>query len=97
MEMMIETMDGQDFIRIDLVKQLLESKISRRDYFAGLAMQGMCANNFNCDHPDILFYIVQTSFKLADAMIEASKEKEKNERHHKEYLGFIKYLEGLKS
>jgi hypothetical protein len=44
--------------------------ITKRDYFAAMAMQGLCA--YSCQGGDWK-EIAHTSYKIADAMIEASK------------------------
>jgi hypothetical protein len=48
--------------------------LTKREYFAGMAMQGMTSNCYK-DHPDQ--HIAESSVLLADALIEALNKTEK--------------------
>lgn len=60
-------------IRSSLNPQIQINNDWWRMHYAGLAMQGMCAKNFNCDHPDVVPKITSSAFEIADAMIKQSK------------------------
>jgi hypothetical protein len=47
--------------------------LTKREYFASMAMQGLCAKWSRRSHKGDLEAIAHTSYKMADAMIEANK------------------------
>ena len=48
-------------------------RITKREYFAAMAMQGLCAQWSRRSHKGDLEAIAHTSYKIADAMLEANK------------------------
>ena len=51
-----------------------EFGLTKREWYAGLAMQGMCARHANCDHSDVIPKITSSAFEIADAMLKQNKE-----------------------
>ena len=54
----------------------LVQHITLRDYFAGLAMQGIFASNATHDHDDVYIFdiVAEAAYKVADAMLKERKQ-----------------------
>jgi len=61
--------DGNDFISgHDTISNVPNTPLTKREYFAGLAMQGYCANSSLATEPDSL--LAEYAIKTADALID---------------------------
>ena len=68
--------DPQDLIHPYIYNAEMEGGLTKREYFAAMAMMGICSGNEDINRNYYVNHCAELSAKLADALIEALNKQE---------------------